>query len=306
MCRLWEKDRSIWPYYYGSNYDPYQRGRLRKEVQKKEYEIIFEDKNICYNMCKAGNLPLPKQFGCIEPHIDYRVFIRNILINNLADKIIIKPILGKGGKNIYLAFRDDENIIIKGKYSVCLLEQFSLKYISVVQEYTRQHQLLDVFSKSTNTIRIATLLTKDNGVLILGAFMRFGLDDSFLDNMSSGGVGVGIDIDKGVLNEFSSDDMSRKLAFHPTSKKAYKDFQLPYWQDVVDLAKKTQKYFSFYKLLGHDILITPNGPIIIEINAIHDNVGIEQTYGPILADPRVLYEFKRYGLLINNLSYPKS
>ena len=36
-CRLWEKNRAEWAYYYGSNYDPYQRRQLRKVVQPAAY-----------------------------------------------------------------------------------------------------------------------------------------------------------------------------------------------------------------------------------------------------------------------------
>jgi len=67
LCRLWEKDRKTWTQYYGSIYEPYQRSRLRKEVQKEEYRVIFEDKNICYQLCKVAGLPLPMQYSFIEP-----------------------------------------------------------------------------------------------------------------------------------------------------------------------------------------------------------------------------------------------
>ena len=65
-CRLWEKKREIWYKYYGSIYDAYQRKKLRKEVQKEEYEIVFLDKSICYSLCWAYKLPLPIQYGCVE------------------------------------------------------------------------------------------------------------------------------------------------------------------------------------------------------------------------------------------------
>src|SRR5690349_20755516 len=33
LCRLWASDRDDWKYYYGSNYEPYQRARLSIAVQ---------------------------------------------------------------------------------------------------------------------------------------------------------------------------------------------------------------------------------------------------------------------------------
>ena len=66
LCRFWEKDRDEWLYYYGSIYDPYQRLMLRKKVQPKEYDILFDNKEICYQLCNNSDLPLPKQFGVVD------------------------------------------------------------------------------------------------------------------------------------------------------------------------------------------------------------------------------------------------
>ena len=41
LCRLWEKERTQWAYYYGSIYDAYQRSQLRCSVGKKKYEELF-------------------------------------------------------------------------------------------------------------------------------------------------------------------------------------------------------------------------------------------------------------------------
>lgn len=302
LCRLWEKDRFEWRYYYGSMYDPYQRGRLRKEVQKKEYEILFQDKYVCYQLCRAANLPLPRQYACINPEEDYKSKIRFILNSNSDKNIIIKPVMGKGGKDIVLAFKEDDKFIIRLKNNKIFLNNYIIRSRSVVQEFIIQHNKLSRISQSINTIRIVTLLTKSNDVIIIGALMRFGVKDAFIDNTSIGGVAVGINLEKGILNKIAYDFKSRKYYSHPTSGLVFENFQIPYWTAVVDLAKKTQLAFPYYKLLGHDIAITLDGPIIIEVNETYDNVGIEQSYGPILSNKEVIKEFNEYGLLINKRS----
>jgi hypothetical protein len=302
LCRLWEKDRNQWRYYYGSIYDPYQRGRLRKEVQKKEYEILFEDKNVCYQLCKAANLPLPMQYACIDDSDECKSIITNILDSNPDVKIIIKPVGGIGGRNIILAYKKNNRIIIKKKKEELSLEQFVAPGLSVLQEYIQQHEKLSAISPSTNTIRIITLLTKEREVLLIGAYMRFGIDEAYVDNVSSGGISIGIDIDKGVLKENAYDKRGRLYAYHPTSNFIFYNFEIPYWPDVLALAKKIQDSFFYYKLLGIDIAITPAGPIIIEINAAPDMVAMEQRYGPILANEKIRKAFAEYNLLINKLS----
>ena len=301
LCRLWELERKYWKNYYGSIYDPYQRAKLRKEIQPKDLIVLFENKYICYKLCSAENFPLPMQFGYITPKDNIKDIFRNIFKKNPDIKLIIKPLYGNGGDGIMLSYMKNSDIFIKSKNIVCPIEKYSIAGSYVIQEYITQNQDLNKISKSTNTCRIVTLLTKENEVKVLGGYMRFGLEDSFIDNMCQGGVGVGINIEKGVLKKIAYDLDSRRHFIHRTSKLPFEGFEIPFWNNTLMLVKKIQRAFSYFKLLGHDIAITENGPVIIEINAEPDFVALEQTYGPILADEDILKEFKKYNLLINKM-----
>lgn len=300
ICRLWEKDRSEWVYYYGSNYDPYQRRQLQREVQKKEYIVLFEDKNICYQLCKAGGLPLPDQYCCASGYDEIKKCLLQILLDNPKGKIIVKPIFGKGGGGICLCYMEKGELLVKGTSTKSRLEAFGDSAPAVLQKYVSQHEALDVFSPSINTVRIVTLLSKDNNVFILGALMRFGIGDNFVDNASQGGVSVGVDKENGTLMELGFDFNSLVYDSHPTARKRFLGFEVPMWGDVVSLAVATQRHFNYFKLIGHDIAITPVGPVIIELNAIYDNVHLEMCSGPILKDKLVLEEYRKYNLLVNN------
>ena len=65
-----------------------------------------------------------------------------------------------------------------------------------------------------------------------------------------------------------------------------------------------QRRLSYNKLLGQDIAISEDGPVIIELNAEYDNVMFEQACGPLLKNKIVREEFAKYDLLINK--YQKS
>lgn len=301
LCRLWEKNRDTWKYYYGSNYEPYQKARLSKEVQKKEYSIIFDDKEVCYQLCKALNVPLPEQFGALDPKENYKQKLIDMINQYPEKKLIIKPVRGSGGKDILLAHKNNDKIVIQKKDEISLLENFTLEYRSVVQGYLEQHPKLSIYSKSLNTIRVVTLLSRGNEVSIVGAFMRFGIGESYVDNLSSGGIAVGVDICNGKLKDLAYDFNSKVYKYLPTTNCVFSGFAIPFWQEVVDLAKMIQSSFSYYRLLGLDIGVTPNGPVLIEINPSHDNIALEQSYGPILINNNIRDEFRKYGLLVNNL-----
>lgn len=297
LCRLWEKPRNEWKFYYGSNYEPYQRARLLKEVQRKEYAIIFDDKEICYEICRSYGLPLPEQYGCIDKSEDYRSRICAILETSANDILIIKPVRGAGGKDIVLAMKREGVITVRDGTRLYGLNEFELKHRCVVQKYLKQHKLLQNIATTFNTIRIVTMLSRDCDVLLVGAFIRFGVDSSYVDNLCSGGIAVGVDIASGKLSRIAYDFNSQHYECHPSSGVVFSGISIPFWREIVALAEKTQKCFKYYKLLGLDIGVTEDGPVLIEINPAHDNIALEQNCGPILKNKAVLRAYQEYELL---------
>ena len=81
---------------------------------------------------------------------------------------------------------------------------------------------------SLNTIRTETILTPDREVLIIGAFMRFGIDGSFIDNQSSGGLSIGVNIKSGILKNYALNGKGEKFYSHPESRKVFEGFQIPF------------------------------------------------------------------------------
>lgn len=298
LCRLWEKDRVEWAYYYSSIYEPYQRYKLRKEVHKKEYEIIFEDKYVCYQICNGMDIPQPKLFAYVRPGSGSEKAIDR-LIENSNTPLIVKPTRGKGGKDIVIIKKSGERWLAIKSGEVTDLKDWKLTQESIVQEYVTQHQALTEVSPSINTVRIVTMLTVSNEVIILGAFMRFGVADKYIDNTSIGGLAVKIDPDTAVLSRTALDFSSRTYDEHPVSGQKFEGFVIPHFHKVVALAKKVQSNFPYHRMMGLDIAIREDGPMLIEINAAHDNIGLEQQCGPLLANRTIYEEFKRYELLIN-------
>ena len=297
-CRLWELPRDEWNYYYGSVYNPWPRWWLRKEVFPIKYRILYDDKNICFLLCKANQLPVPVSHGIVRK-ANFKDKIAGILAAHPGKQLIVKPLEGRGGKDIILVTKQNGEISIKEQDNIYSLTSYQLPYVSVLQEYIDQHKDISAFSKSVNTIRIVTMLTKSDEVIILGARMRIGIGTSFLDNTCQGGVAVNISVEEGTLGGVAYDNKGIVYHTHPTSNIPFKNFKIPYWQEVLTLAEKVQKRLSYNKLLGQDIAISEKGPVIIELNAEYDNVMFEQACGPLLKNKIVREEFGKYNLLIN-------
>jgi len=301
VLRLWERDRDEWKYFYGSNYNPYQKAALQKHLQPAEYEIVFADKYICNQLCENGNIPVPEFQGYITPEDNYREIIKQILDKN-DDKIIIKDARGRGGQEIYLAYKDKDGFTVVKNNEEFDLEQLTISCPSIIQKYIKQHQKLEDYCPSVNTIRTETIITKDNDVVVLGAFIRFGIKDYFLDNQKLGGLSIGVNIETGEIYETAMNGIGETFTEHPDSGIPFKGFVIPYWDEVLKLSEQVQRNFSYFKMLGPDIAITPDGPVIIEINATPDHAGLEMDYGPVLKNKNVWQVFKDYDLLINKPS----
>lgn len=299
-CRFWEKDRQKWCYYYGSSYEPYQRQRLRRSVQRYEYQILYNDKEFWEYFCQGLSLPMPRYFGVLEPGSNFQKKIKNYLADPLTNKIILKPIQGHAGRGIMLAECTNDGINIQTSKTIIKLTELQITSTYIAQEVIEQHPTIAEFSSlSVNTIRIVTLYTMDGEIVLVSGSMRFGQGDAFVDNWSAGGVSVGVDIDTGTLKKYAYDKHGNRFNEHPVSMKKFEGFQIPAWDEVVKIARRIQEASPFYRLVGCDVAITESGPVLIEANANPDIVYQEQTSGPILEDKRVFDEFVKYDLLVN-------
>lgn len=303
VCRLWEVPRKDWVYYYGAGYDPRSIRRRNKQVRRGECAVLFEDKEVCYQLCQSYGLPLPIQYGVIDPRDDFAARMQSILEQEEGERLMIKRIDGCGGKDACLVERNDTGEIIARRICNPLkaipLVDFQLRARSVIQECVHQHPVVSGLSgRALNTIRTVTMMTPDDEVIVLGAYIRVGAGSNFVDSGSHGGIGVKIDIETGRLGERTTDGMGRFVEVLPDAYDAVSEVTLPYWSELLEMAKETQRRFApFNKFLGMDIGMSENGPVLVEINDIFDCARFESVTGPILKNEAVLEACRSYGLL---------
>jgi hypothetical protein len=298
-CRLWAVERDQWKYYYGSNYHPHQRAKLKQRVQREEFRILFDEKAVCDQLCRSMGINTPRTYGTICPGEDYREKITRWCRSSPTDSLFIKPVIGGGGKGALLAMCNGGGVVIRAPNATIPLSEFALSGESVVQEQVVQDQRMAVFSSnSVNTVRVATMLTQDGSFLLLHAIFRFGLGDSYVDNWSAGGIGVGIDCGTGRLKEYGTDNKGVRHVRHPVADIVFAGYAVPEWGRIVETAEQVQKAFSFYRLFGLDIALQASGrPILIEVNPCPD-LGEGQP-GPLLKNKEILRAFGQDDLLVN-------
>lgn len=137
--------------------------------------------------------------------------------------------------------------------------------LDLIEEAIVQHEDMNIlYPESINTIRFITLV-KNDGVKLLGASLRIG-NGGHVDNAAAGGVYASIDISTGKLDSVAFKSSGVKYADHPITNHPIKDFQIPFWEDVVEMCKRAALEIPDVRCVGWDVAISENGPLLIEGN----------------------------------------
>ena len=121
-----------------------------------------------------------------------------------------------------------------------------------------------IHPKSLNTMKLTVLQTKQ-GPKIVTAIIRFG-NDTVVDNIHSGGMAAGIDIDTGIIETYAMDKHFQQYACHPLTGQQIKGMAIPMWGETKELAIRASLVTPQLRYTSWDIALTNNGPIMIEGN----------------------------------------
>lgn len=138
----------------------------------------------------------------------------------------------------------------------------------ILQRYIEQHPQLSAFNASSvNTIRLWVLQCGEE-VKVRGAILRMGRAGEIVDNSSAGGVLAPIDLATGRLGKVKTMTVYPELLDeHPDTGARVCGQTLPFWPEILQLAKETVRVMPMLHFSGLDIAVTESGPIIVETNA---------------------------------------
>lgn len=241
---------------------------------KKLFELFFAKNKIRVLMSLAHNnnsiFMTDTDFLQINTVNEFRDFLQKILEKtHYGNGIFIKKKIDScGGKNT-LVISADQIININSDFESIFKNLISSEYI--FQEIIIQHEELNKLNPTCiNTLRLDTFTNCKAESKILSGFLRLGLGNGIVDNVSSGGVYVPIKPGEGILNSEGYSDFThgkgRTYTSHPLTHQIFDGFKLPFYEEaerlVIDAAQKIPQI----KIIGWDVAFLPDGPIIIEGN----------------------------------------
>jgi hypothetical protein len=196
--------------------------------------------------------------------------------------LFVKPVAGRGGKG---AQRWDcaapgnsqspggERLSREMLYA--RLREQSRDVPLLVQQRLRNHAVLEPLNNGAlSTVRVLTCLNERGEPELVGAAMRMAIGSNHVvDNLHAGGIATAVDLETGVLGPASNLGADSALGWmdhHPVSGAPINGVELPMWKEVREFALRAHRAFADRVLVGWDIAITPDGPIMIEGNSSPD------------------------------------
>jgi hypothetical protein len=180
-----------------------------------------------------------------------------------SSKIVLKEASGNCGSGVVI-------MRTAGLTYEKLLDEMKSKKLDLLETFIDQHEDLQKLSPSAvNTIRIFTQIRRDNTFEILGCRMRISIDCE-VDNLAAGNIAATIDKETGVITGLGvySDITKLPEKIHPVTGVQIVGFQIPFWQEILKMVKKASLKHPQNRSIGWDVVVTKNGPGLIEGN--HD------------------------------------
>lgn len=175
------------------------------------------------------------------------------------EEIIIKPIDQSSGNGIYRV----NGRVTGGKEAFQSLLPVG---VCVIEEYIKQHvQLAQFHPQSVNTIRIATFC--DAGMVeVLFAALRVGKGESIVDNAGAGGIFASVNTATGIIQSDGYAENGKVYQAHPETGRVFKGFQVPRWQELLDIALTAARMLPQQNYISWDLALTDCGWIMVEAN----------------------------------------
>ena len=184
--------------------------------------------------------------------------------------------------------------------SSALLERLASRSRSepiIVQPRLRPHERSsDLTAGALPTVRIVTCLNEAGRGEVIGAVFRMSIGmNRTVDNVHAGGIAAAVNLVSGQLSRatnLGADVRLGWLSVHPDTNATIEGRTLPYWEAAKRLAVRAHREFADRVVIGWDIAILDDGPIIVEGNGNPDmdivqrfmREGLrEQRFGELLA-----------------------
>ncbi len=180
--------------------------------------------------------------------------------------IIVKPVFGSLGIGV---FKTSYNEIEQKGIDAFMAK--AKEYGYVMEEcITGCEELQRFHPASLNTVRVITCVDGDE-IRVFSSFVRFGVGNSIVDNVHTGGIYCSIDVNDGIIDSSGFDQYGKEYDEHPDTHLIFAGTRIPHWHDIETSCIESHRLVKT-PIIGWDVCI----------NARDEVEFIEGNHGPDL------------------------
>lgn len=278
---------------------------LRPEMDNVSWNEALRNKLFNINAFRANGIKCAPLIGLLNPC--YGFFSDSEPLRNAKElsahlekekisQISMKHVVGGAGKDVYML-----EYLGGGKYLTPeknLLNEFDIDAIInndqqsvkgyIIERKVELHSDISIItSGALSSVRVITLRKKDGSVKVQGAFIRLGVSGAPTDHASNGGIMAPINLTEGTISvglNTTHGGAAKYIKAHPDSKVEFVGIKIPYWNEIVDLSIKSAKYSPGIHFIGWDVLVSPDGPCLLEGNVGNSMSIYQQLFGGVFVN----------------------
>ncbi len=250
------------------------------DTTNREWWAVSEDKWLSGTFLEACDIPVPETVAVIDrsvrqypktPVIKSPQSLRAFLTKNKG-QLFAKSQRSMWSAGAFIIENGDaETIHVRGVEALSYDDFFDI-YIAdgafVLQKLVKPHSFFDGVTEATPTVRLINMVNEE-GVFNPFAVLKLPTGESIADNFwRAENLVCALDVNTGeILTLVGKTEMGyENLDTIPNSDRKMSGEVLPFWDDVKAVNEKVSLMHHEIKYGSTDIAITPNGPVVIEVN----------------------------------------
>lgn len=270
--------------------------------------FLTEQKAVFYRICEELGLPTPKVHAVFLPGGrawagDRLLTSREeclALLEGIPGDFVLKPSGGALGRDVEVVRRNGDGYLdslgnrldAEGVYALTARGGGTQAFVA--QERLRNHPDLVALtgSRGLQTLRLLVLVDRGRPQL-LTAKLKIITGAALIDNIAygvNGNASTELALEDGCLAPAlvpSADEtLPRALTHLPVTGAELAGFRMPLWEETCALVERAAMAFLPLRSLGWDVAVTPEGPVLIEANALWDPPNRSERMPAILAAHR--------------------
>lgn len=258
----------------------YYRFRLLPKMNPKKFMRLSEAKTIDYKLFSKFIIPplfvrLNGRYYNKEGALKTEFEVEEEL-KKLNDEVIIKPDDGRGGDQITFINSKDLN-----------LKDLFIDTDLIIQRVVKQHQELNKLNPSSiNTFRVLTCIGETGFVKTKFMFLRFGIGGNRVDNISSGGGWIPVNLN-GSIGSYAYNEFGLSIGErHSETGVKYSELNIPNFNNIIKICENAHHLFPYNRIIGWDVFIGEKGdPKLIEWNANNPAFWLQEAIaGPFFSE----------------------